>query len=203
LDAHASHTIRKWELYRVPFPRDAVYPLTMFGQRVSILVVIGGFVLVLAVVRRSWQPLIRFAVALALLTIVIYAFKFGVGRTAPPVDSLHADGESYPSGHVPNALLMWGLVAWLAAEYQVVDWLRRLLNVLRFVAPGCAFLGMALLDYHWLSDLVAGVALGTVLLRVLHLLFDGRLGRIGDGQWAGGHPDSSDRPGAAQTPRVG
>jgi len=177
----------------------------MFGQRVSILVAIGGFVLVLAMVRRTWQPLLRFAVGLALLTVVIYAFKFGVGRTAPPIDSLHTDGESYPSGHVPNSLLMWGLAAWLAAEYQVVEWLRRLLNVLRFLAPGCAFLGMALLDYHWLSDLVAGVAFGVVLLRAMHLLFDGPLGRIGDAQVARDRrgPDMPRRPGDVQTPHVG
>jgi membrane-associated phospholipid phosphatase len=43
---------------------------------------------------------------------------------------------------------------------------------------------MALLDYHWLSDLVAGVAFGVLLLRILHLVFDGRLGRIGDGGWS-------------------
>jgi hypothetical protein len=75
---------------------------------------------------------------------------------------------------------MWGLIAWLAVEYPVAEWLRRTLNVLRFVAPACAFLGMALLDYHWLSDLVAGVAFGIVLLRLMHLIFDTRIGRLGD-----------------------
>lgn len=184
LDAHASHTIRGWQLFLVPYPRDVVYPLTMFGQRVTILVTVGGFCLVLAFVRRTWQPIFRFAVALALLTVVIYAFKFGIGRTAPPLDTLYADGASYPSGHVPNAILMWGLVGWLAVEYEVVGWLRELTNVLRFFAPFCAFLGMALLDYHWLSDLVAGVAFGVILLRILHLVFDGRLGRICDGGWS-------------------
>jgi len=141
----------------------------MFGQRVSILVVIGGFVLVLAVVRRSWQPLIRFAVALALLTIVIYAFKFGVGRTAPPVDSLHADGESYPSGHVPNALLMWGLVAWLAAEYQVVDWPSAVAERASLRGAGMCVSRDGAAGLPLAIGLVAGVALGVVLLRVLHL----------------------------------
>ncbi len=180
LDARTSSVIYSWNLWHIPYPRDVVYPLTMFGQRVSILVVVGGFCVVLSVVRRTFQPILRFAVALGLLTLVIYAFKLGVGRTAPTVDSLHTGGSSYPSGHVPNSLLMWGLIAWLAVEYRVVEWLRKTLNVMRFVAPACAFLGMALLDYHWLSDLVAGVAFGIVLLRLLHLIFDGPLSEIGD-----------------------
>jgi membrane-associated phospholipid phosphatase len=180
LDADASGVIAGWHLHDVPYPRDVVYPLTLFGKRASILVVIGGLVLSIAYVRRTWQPLLRFVVALGLLAVVIYAFKWGVGRTAPTVDSLHTGGSSYPSGHVPNALLMWGLAAWLAAEYEIVEWLRRTLNVLRFLAPACAFLGMALLDYHWVSDLVAGVAFGVLLLRLMHLIFDGPLGRLGD-----------------------
>ena len=36
---------------------------------------------------------------------------------APPIDRLYADGASYPSGHVPNSLLMWGLVGWLAGYH--------------------------------------------------------------------------------------
>jgi hypothetical protein len=122
---------------------------------------------------------------------------------------------------VPNSLLMWGLIAWLAVEYRVVEWLRKTLNVLRFVAPACAFLGMALLDYHWLSDLVAGVAFGVVLLRLLHLIFDGPLSEIGDfgvkRRLNATPPTPSDqvtanltspgtspgRPGSADRPRVG
>ncbi|HEX3811581.1 MAG TPA: phosphatase PAP2 family protein [Mycobacteriales bacterium] len=210
LDHHASDVIAPWGLHDVPFPRDVVYPLTMFGQRVSILVVIGGFVCWLSWARRTAQPILRFIAALALLTIVIYAFKWGVGRTAPVIDTLHTNGSSYPSGHVPNSLLMWGLIAWLAVEYQVAEWLRRTLNVLRFVAPACAFLGMALLDYHWLSDLVAGVAFGIVLLRLMHLIFDTRIGRLGDSATSRGRssavpggsagPGSPDRPSPAGSP---
>lgn len=180
LDAHVSHTVRPWGLRHAPWPKDAVYALTMFGGRVPIVVGIGCFILAVALVRRTAQPLLRFAVALAVLTLVVYAFKWGVGRTAPQVDTLHTGGTSYPSGHVPNAILMWGLMAWVAVEYRLpVAW-RRLFGVLRFLGPLCAAVGMILLDWHWLSDVVAGAALGILLLRILHLIFDGPAGRWGD-----------------------
>lgn len=175
-----SDTVRPWGLRHAPWPKDAVYILTMFGGRVPIVIGIGCFILLVAVFRRSIQPLLRFAVALGILTIVVYAFKWGVGRTAPQIDLLHAGGTSYPSGHVPNAILMWGLTAWLAVDYGLWPWLQRLLAGLRFAGPVFAGTGMLLLDWHWFSDIVAGAALGIVLLRVLHLIFDGPFGRWGD-----------------------
>lgn len=180
LDARVSHTVRPWGLRHAPWPKDAVYVLTMFGGRVPIVVGIGFLILLIAALRRSLQPLFRFAVALGILTLVVYAFKWGVGRTAPQIDRLHAGGTSYPSGHVPNAILMWGLTAWLAVDYRLPAWSQRLLAGMRFVGPVFAGAGMLLLDWHWFSDIIAGAALGIVLLRVLHLVFDGPLGRWGD-----------------------
>ncbi|HVX45172.1 MAG TPA: phosphatase PAP2 family protein, partial [Mycobacteriales bacterium] len=153
LDARVSDTVLPWGLRRAPWPKDAVYVLTMFGGRVPIVIGIGLLVVLLAAFRRSLQPLLRFAVALGILTVVVYAFKWGVGRTAPVIDELHAGGTSYPSGHVPNAILTWGLAAWLAVDYRLPGWAQRLLAGLRFAGPVFAGTGMLLLDWHWFSDI--------------------------------------------------
>ncbi len=174
LDAAISGRVHGWGLRGRVWPDHLLYALTLFGGRAEILVLVGGFALILSWRRRTWQPLLRFVVALALLTVTVYAFKLGVGRTAPPSDLLHAGGESYPSGHVPNAVLMWGLAAWLAADYAAPGAVRQVLNWLRFVAPLLAAVGMLLLDYHWFSDLVAGGAVGILLLWVLLLVVGGR-----------------------------
>ena len=58
--------------------------------------------------------------ALALLTLAVYAVKEGTGRTAPAFPGsffFHSDGASFPSGHVANAVLMWGVARWQAVEY--------------------------------------------------------------------------------------
>lgn len=174
LDASLSSQLAGSGLSHRPWPGDALYALTLFGGRAEVLVVVGGFALLLAWRRRTWEPVARLVVALVLLTLTVYAFKLGVGRTAPTTDLLHAGGESYPSGHVPNAVVMWGLAAWLAADYGAPDVVRRTLDRLRYVAPVFTAAGMLLLNYHWLSDLVAGGAVGVVLLWVLHRIFDRR-----------------------------
>jgi hypothetical protein len=184
LDHRVSRHILDLGLRQAPWPKNGVFVLTMFGGRGEIVVVLGGFCVVVSWLRRSWQPVIRFVTAIVILSVIVFAFKYGVGRTAPWHDRLHAGGTSYPSGHVPNAILTWGLVAWIAADYCVVRWLRVTLDVMRFAAPAFAFAGMLLLDYHWLSDLVAGVAFGIVLLWVMHVVFDGPAGRWLDGSHA-------------------
>lgn len=191
LDREVSRTVLSWGLRHTAWTHDLLYVLSQFGGRVTLAVGIGTYVVVLGWLRRTWQPPLRFLAALAMLAAIIYAFKFGIGRTAPAVDRLHAGGTSYPSGHVPNAVLMWGLAAWLAAEYELAGWLRRLLDVLRFAGPVFAGIGMLLLDYHWLSDLVAGAAFGIVLLRLLRAIFERP---VGDG----GADAGERRPGAGR-----
>jgi len=191
LDHRVSRHILDLGLRHAPWPKDGVFVLTMFGGRAEIVVVLGGFCLAVSVLRRTWQPVIRFVTAIVILSVIVFAFKYGVGRTAPWHDRLHAGGTSYPSGHVPNAILTWGLAAWIAAEYRVAHWLRIALDIMRFVAPAFAFAGMLLLDYHWLSDLVAGVAFGIVLLWVMHVVFDGPAGRWLNGSNAQPAPTSS------------
>jgi PAP2 superfamily. len=184
VDQHTSALVREMGLRKTFWPKVGVYAFTQLGARGTILVLFSPFVAILAWRRQTWQPILRFVVALLLLTAAVYAFKYGVGRTAPPLQRIHTDGQSFPSGHAPNSVLMWGLLAWLSVDYGVPDRLRRLTAVLRYAGPLLTCLAMLLLDYHWLSDLVAGLAMGVLLLRVLHLIFDGRLGQWGDGQRA-------------------
>jgi membrane-associated phospholipid phosphatase len=153
-----------------------VFALTHLGSRNSMLALAVPALALIALLRRGSRPLARLAVLLALLGGSVYLTKHGFGRSMPAVDGLHlASGRSYPSGHMPTAITLWGLLAWSAAElppdrrrgrlWAVVLWG---LGVLRWLAPAVTFVTMALMDYHWLTDLVAGTALGVVLLRLVH-----------------------------------
>lgn len=180
VDKQLSEWVRDIGIRETFWPKVGVYAFTQFGARGTIVAIFAPFVAVVAWRRRTWQPVLRFVTALALLTVVIYAFKYGVGRTAPAIHQVHAGAQSYPSGHVPNAVLMWGLMAWLAVEYDLPERVRRFLGLMRYLAPTFTCVAMLLLDYHWLTDLTVGLALGVVLLRVLHAIFDGRLGQWGN-----------------------
>jgi undecaprenyl-diphosphatase len=123
--------------------------------------------------RQTWLPLARVLLALALLTLAVYAVKSAVGRTAPSYPGsffFHNDGASFPSGHVANAVLMWGVARWQAVEYVLPAGVQRAFWLLSVAAPVLAGAAMVSLDFHWVTDAVAGAAVGILLLGVVHAL---------------------------------
>ena len=120
MDLWVSEIVSDWDLAdSVAYP--VVWVVTQLGGRGTILVVLAVLVGYLAWRRRTWLPLVRVLVALR------PADRRGLRRssTAPagrrrrsPVPSSSMpDGASFPSGHVANAVLMWGVARWQAVEY--------------------------------------------------------------------------------------
>jgi membrane-associated phospholipid phosphatase len=171
LDLRFSEIVDSWGL-RDSVAYWPVWVVTQLGGRAFILVVLAGLVGYLAVQRRTLLPLLRVLVALALLTAVIYAFKYGAGRTAPayPGSFFHRDGASFPSGHVANAVLMWGVARWQAVEYRLPVPVQRLFWFLSVVAPVVTGAAMIGLHFHWVTDALVGAAVGVALLGVVHML---------------------------------
>ena len=171
LDLEVSEVVSAWDLRDSPgyWP---VWAVTQIGGRGTILIVLTGLVAWLCIRRRTLLPLVRVLTALALLTVVVYAFKFGTGRTAPayPGSFFHRDGASYPSGHVANAVLMWGVARWQAVEYRLDARVQRALWWLSVVGPVATGVAMVSLDFHWVTDAVVGAAVGVLLLGVVHAL---------------------------------
>lgn len=171
-DLRVSEVVSDWGL-----ENSAAYPVvwavTQVGGRATILIVLAGLVGWLAWRRRSWVPLIRVLAALVLLTAAVYAIKYATGRTAPAFPGsffFHADGASYPSGHVANAVLMWGVARWQAVEFGMSPPWQRLFYWLSVLGPVATGLAMVSLDFHWVTDAVAGGAVGVLLLGVVHAL---------------------------------
>ncbi len=169
VDLQVSEVVSGWALRDSPayWP---VWVVTQIGGRGTILVVLAVLVGWLCVRQRTLLPLVRVLTALALLTVVVYAFKFGTGRTAPayPGSFFHRDGASYPSGHVANAVLMWGVARWQAVEYRLGPRLQRTLWWLSVLGPLATGVAMVSLDFHWVTDAVVGAAVGLLLLGVVH-----------------------------------
>ena len=149
-----------------------MWAVTQFGGRGFILIVLAGLVGYLAWRFRTVVPLVRVLLALVLLTVVVYSFKYGTGRTAPayPGSFFHRDGASYPSGHVANAVLMWGVARWQVVEYRLAAWVQRTARALSVAGPVATGVAMVSLDFHWVTDAVVGAAVGILLLGVVHLL---------------------------------
>jgi membrane-associated phospholipid phosphatase len=172
VDLWVSDSVAEWDL------RDsAAYPplwvVTQIGGRGTMLVVLAGLIGWLAVRRRTLLPLPRVLLALVLLSVVVYSFKWGIGRTAPGHAGLylhHEEGASFPSGHVANAVLLWGVARWQAVQFGMPPTAQRVLWALAVVGPVVCSLAMIALDFHWVSDAVVGAALGVLLLGVVHAL---------------------------------
>ncbi|SFT65649.1 PAP2 superfamily protein [Geodermatophilus amargosae] len=171
LDLEVSEVVSAWDLRDSPayWP---VWAVTQLGGRGAILIVLAALVGWLCVRQRTLAPLVRVLTALVLLTVVVYAFKFGTGRTAPayPGSFFHRDGASYPSGHVANAVLMWGVAHWQAVEYRLGAGVQRTLWWLSVVGPAATGIAMVSLDFHWVTDAVVGASVGVLLLGVVHAL---------------------------------
>jgi membrane-associated phospholipid phosphatase len=171
IDLRISEEVSDWGL-----SDSAAYPalwlVTQLGGRGAIVLVLAVLVGWLGWRRRTWLPLRRVLLAFVVLTLAVYAAKYATGRTAPayPGSFFFADGASYPSGHVANAVLMWGVARWLAVEHRLparVQWSFWWLSVVGPLATGLA---MVALDFHWVTDAVVGGAVGVVLLGVVHTL---------------------------------
>jgi len=164
-DHDLSRQMVELNLHAHPWPKRLVYIFTLFGQRGTVLVLTIPLTAYLCWRSRSSDPVVRYVIALLALTAVVYGFKDGIGRTAPPVDLLHtSSGQSYPSGHLTNAILIWGLTWWCARRIEPGTVLTRVLAIVRIAGPISVVVAMTLLNYHWASDFVAAAGVGVVLL---------------------------------------
>lgn len=116
---------------------------------------------------KTWRPLNLAILSLIALNLTVGLSKLLIGRTKPKlnVDLIYAGGLSYPSGHASNALLSWGVLAYLIYRYAHVDRYRG-----RLASTGVALISLSVCvvslfrNTHWLSDLVGGLFIGAALL---------------------------------------
>jgi len=116
---------------------------------------------------KTWRPLNLAILSLIALNLTVGLAKLLIGRTKPQlnVDLIYAGGLSYPSGHASNAILTWGVLAYLIYRYAHVDRYRG-----RLASAGVALVTLSVCvvslmrNTHWLSDLVGGLFIGVALL---------------------------------------
>ena len=116
---------------------------------------------------KTWRPLNLAILSIIALNLIVGIAKLFIGRTKPQlnVDLIYAGGLSYPSGHASNAILSWGVLAYLIYRYAHVDRYRG-----RLASAGVALISLSVCvvslirNTHWLSDLVGGLFIGAALL---------------------------------------
>lgn len=119
----------------------------------SVMVIVGVFLIVV----RRWRGLAYWAVTMVASQLLIGPVKNLYERERPPLPLVETSSFSFPSGHaVAGAAIAVALVIVLVPAGPK----RRNLEVVAFSFALLMALSRVYLRAHWLSDVVAGVALG-------------------------------------------
>lgn len=141
----------------------------VLGQRGPTAVAVAAWLGWCAYRQRTLRPLLVLGVSLLLLNATVGAAKIGMGRLGPHYathvgsNEMFAGGDIFPSGHTANAVVTWGVLAYLATTPRV----RRVASV----AAALLALGVGMttvyLGTHWMSDVTLGWTAGLLILLVL------------------------------------
>jgi membrane-associated phospholipid phosphatase len=130
----------------------------------TVLLIAAAFI---AYQFKTWRPLNLAILSVVLLNLVVGSFKLMLGRTKPRdgFDLLHAGGMSFPSGHASNAVLSWGILAYIIYRYAKVDRYQGRLASAGVLTISLTVCIVSLIRRtHWFSDLLGGLFIGSALL---------------------------------------
>ena len=155
-------------------PAGLYWTLRVFnylGQGGLVLTPLAGIVaFVLAVRHRTVRPFLPVLAAFVATYLTIGPLKLWTDRAAASSHIQHPEwlfhdptGLSYPSGHVVNAIVWYGVLAYLLRG--VLSERQRL--AVRYGAPAIVLVTTTYLSFHWITDGLAAILLGLVLDRVL------------------------------------
>jgi undecaprenyl-diphosphatase len=158
-------TVLRWFVdHRTDAWINAAKFVSTAGGFASLLVL--GLILALWLWRRNWQLAVAPVVSLLLAFFASAIAKAAFGRARPPIvlHATHVTSPAFPSGHATDAAAFF-----LAASFVLALTVARhtrtqcLFVVVAMALAGLVGLSRLVLAVHWLSDVVAGWALGTAV----------------------------------------
>ncbi|MDV3223230.1 phosphatase PAP2 family protein [Intrasporangium sp.] len=129
------------------------------GMPVLAVLVVGG----LALHWRTWRPVVLAVVAASGSLLMTVATKGLADRARPPLELAVPPFESspsFPSGHTLNATVVAAVVVYLVLLRSTAAWQRVLAVLTGSVFVLAMGLSRVFLGHHWLTDVIAGWALG-------------------------------------------
>ena len=191
---HVDNSVAAWGYdHRSPLSTTGLKAITELGN----IKVVIGFAIVLVIVdafrRRNRWSFFFLVTVLAGMEASMLVVKDVVERVRPTLNPAAASlGPSFPSGHSATAAAFYAAVALIIGRS-----LRR--PARQLVIAGAIGIAVAvaasrvLLDLHWLSDVVGGLALGWAWFALCAVVFGGRLlVPTAAAHLAAAHADSAD-----------
>jgi len=150
--------------------------VSTLGETVPTIITLATLTLVLLVFRRRLETV--FVVALpAIGGLVNYIFKLLVDRPRPG-DELLTGGLSFPSGHTTYAVMLGGLLFFLAPRLLIRKRLTLSVQVLSVLFIVMTALSRIYLGAHYPSDILGSLLLGGLLLTPAIILYTRKTGQI-------------------------
>jgi undecaprenyl-diphosphatase len=148
---------RAVQVHRYAFATTVAKALNLIGSGL-VTIPLRGVVAVVLAVRRRWAALATWLITWAAAETLLSLAKAWFSRSRPPAPLVVTVGHSFPSGHAvatASIAVAFVLIAMPAGPR------RRKWEVVGASAAFVMALSRVYLNAHWLSDVVAGVLLGT------------------------------------------
>ncbi|WP_233221632.1 phosphatase PAP2 family protein [Streptomyces carminius] len=141
----------------------------VLGQRGPTAVLVAAWLGWRSWRQRTLRPLLALGTSLLLLNVTVGAAKLGMAREGPHyanqvgANEMFLNGDIFPSGHTANAVVTWGILAYLATTPRA----RRRLSVVAAVFALGVGATTVYIGTHWVSDVLLGWAAGLLILLAL------------------------------------
>ncbi|GAA0474984.1 phosphatase PAP2 family protein [Streptomyces stramineus] len=141
----------------------------VLGQRGPTAVAVAAWLGWCTYRQKTLRPLLVLGTSLLLLNATVGAAKIGMGRLGPHYateigsNEMFAGGDIFPSGHTANAVVTWGVLAYLATTPHT----RRVASVIAALLALGVGMTTVYLGTHWMSDVTLGWSAGLLVLLAL------------------------------------
>lgn len=141
----------------------------VLGQRGPTAVAVAAWLGWCTYRQKTLRPLLVLGTSLLLLNATVGAAKIGMGRLGPHYatavgsNEMFAGGDIFPSGHTANAVVTWGVLAYLATTPRT----RRISSVCAAMLALGVGMTTVYLGTHWMSDVTLGWTAGLLVLLAL------------------------------------
>ena len=170
--ARADRDIAEWFVeQRTPAWNDWSHIGSMLADTLVKIIATAIIAAVMLAIWRRWRDPLMVAVPLILEASVFITVTWIVGRPRPDVERLDSSpvGSSFPSGHVAAAAA-YGAIAVVVFQRVRNGWVRAITVVVVIALPIIVGLSRAYRGMHYMTDVVAGAALGVASVIVVYLV---------------------------------
>ncbi|MFC1865975.1 phosphatase PAP2 family protein [Chloroflexota bacterium] len=146
-----------------PFVTDVMRVVTAAGDSISVVLIILLIIIPLWFYGQRLEA-IFVAVLPAVTGIITWLLKVLIGRPRPGAEFMDNGGLSFPSGHVSNTVILFGLLFYIISRLINNPGLVKALRVVIVVHIALVAVSRVSLVEHWPSDVLGGIILGCLIL---------------------------------------